>query len=338
MTASSPLGFFEKNLTFWVLICIGLGTLLGNFFPDFFSLISTIEFGGINLIIVFLVWGMIYPMMVQIDFRSIKNFKQYPKGLALTIIVNWLIKPFSMAVIAWFFLSEIFNLPFANDYIAGAILLGAAPCTAMVFVWSYLSKGNAVYTLIQVSINDLLILLFFIPIVGFLLDITNIAIPYTTLLSSIILFVIIPLSAGWLSNRVLIKRKGEVWFTNHFLNALKPLSIITLLLTLIILFALQGKVILNNPLIIILIAIPLTVQTYLIFFVSWFSGKWLKLPYAICAPAAMIGASNFFELAVAVAISLFGLNSGAALTTVVGVLVEVPIMLSLVAIANKWQY
>lgn len=338
MQAKSPLGFFEKRLTLWVLLCIGLGVLLGKFFPAFFSLISTLEVGGINLVIVFLVWGMIYPMMVQIDFRSIKSFKQYPKGLALTIIVNWLIKPFSMAAIAWFFLSEVFNLQFANDYIAGAILLGAAPCTAMVFVWSYLSKGNAIYTLIQVSINDLLILFLFVPIVGLLLGITNIEIPYTTLLSSIVLFVIIPLASGWLSNRILIKKKGEVWFKNRFLSALKPLSIVTLLLTLIILFALQGKVILNNPLIILLIAIPLTIQTYLIFFVSWFAGKWLKLPHTICAPAAMIGASNFFELAVAVAISLFGLNSGAALTTVVGVLTEVPIMLSLVAIANKWRY
>ncbi len=338
MENNSPLGFFEKYLSLWVLLCIATGIVLGKLFPDFFVLISTFEVYEINLVIAVLVWGMIYPMMVQIDFGSIKSFKQFPKGLGLTLVINWLVKPFSMALFAWLFLSKVFNLPLANDYIAGAILLGAAPCTAMVFVWSYLSKGNALYTLVQVSINDILILLLFVPIVGLLLGITNISIPYNTLLSSVILFVVVPLVTGWLSNKVLIKSKGEAWFKQKFLPSLKPLSILTLLLTLVILFALQGKVILNNPLVIVLIAIPLTIQTYFIFFVAWFSGKWLKLPHTICAPSAMIGASNFFELAVAVAISLFGLNSGAALTTVVGVLTEVPIMLSLVAIANKWRY
>lgn len=338
MSNSSPLGFFEKYLTLWVLLCIGAGIALGKLFPDFFLLVSDFEFGGINLVIAILVWGMIYPMMVQIDFSSIKGFKQYPKGLALTLVVNWLIKPFSMAAFAWLFLSEIFDLQFANDYIAGAILLGAAPCTAMVFVWSYLSKGNPLYTLVQVSINDILILFLFVPIVGFLLGITDVSIPYDTLVSSVALFVVIPLLAGGLSNKLLIKNKGEVWFKSKFLPSLKPLSIIALLLTLVILFALQGKVILENPLVILLIAIPLTLQTYFIFFISWFAGRWLKLPHTICAPSSMIGASNFFELAVAVAIALFGLNSGAALTTVVGVLTEVPIMLSLVAIANKWRY
>lgn len=338
MEAKSPLGFFEKYLSIWVLLCIVAGVVLGEFFSDFFQLLGSFEVGGINLVIAVLVWGMIYPMMVQIDFSSIKSFKQYPKGLGLTLVINWLIKPFSMALLAWLFLSVIFNLPLANEYIAGAILLGAAPCTAMVFVWSYLSKGNPLYTLVQVSINDILILFLFVPIVGLLLGIANIEIPYTTLVGSVALFVVMPLLSGWLSNKILVKNKGEEWFKNKFLVSLKPLSIIALLLTLVILFALQGKVILQNPLLILLIAIPLTLQTYFIFFVSWFAGKWLKLPHTICAPSSMIGASNFFELAVAVAISLFGLNSGAALTTVVGVLTEVPIMLSLVALANKWRY
>lgn len=338
MTDKSPLGFFEKYLSLWVLFCIGAGIVLGTFFPNFFLLISSLEVGGINLVIAVLVWGMIFPMMAQIDFNSIKGFKQYPKGLGLTLIVNWLIKPFSMAAMAWLFLNKIFNLPLANEYIAGAILLGAAPCTAMVFVWSYLSKGNPLYTLVQVSINDLLILFLFVPIVGLLLGVNNIEIPHNTLLSSVALFVVIPLMAGWLSNKILINEKGKEWYNTKFLARLKPFSILALLLTLVILFALQGKVILDNPLVILLIAIPLTLQTYFIFFISWFAGKWLKLPYTICAPSSMIGASNFFELAVAVAIALFGLNSGAALTTVVGVLTEVPIMLSLVAIANKWRY
>lgn len=338
MESKSPLGVFERYLTVWVLLCIGLGILLGKLFPSLFETLGSFEVAGINLVIALLVWGMIYPMMVQIDFSSIKNFKQYPKGLGLTIIVNWLVKPFSMAFFAWLFLSIIFNTPQANEYIAGAILLGAAPCTAMVFVWSYLSKGNPLYTLIQVSVNDILILFLFIPIVGVLLGLTHIIIPYATLLVSVSLFVVVPLVTGWMSNKLLLRYKGDVWFKGKFLPSLKPLSIIALLLTLVILFALQGQVILNNPLIILLIAIPLTLQTYFIFFLSWFAGKWLKLPHSICAPSSMIGASNFFELAVAVAISLFGLNSGAALATVVGVLTEVPIMLSLVAFANKRRY
>lgn len=338
MSEKTPLGVFEKYLSVWVLACIVAGIFLGELFPSFFTAVSQFEAYGINLVIAVLIWGMIYPMMVQIDFSSIKGIKQFPKGLALTLTVNWLIKPFSMAALAWLFLAFIFNLSQADDYIAGAILLGAAPCTAMVFVWSYLTKGNPLYTLVQVSVNDILILILFVPIVGVLLGIADITIPYNTLLSSVALFVVVPLVTGWLSNRVLIKQKGEVWFKTKFLGALKPLSIITLLLTLVILFALQGSKILENPLLILLIAIPLTLQTYFIFFVSWFAGKVLKLPFTICAPSSMIGASNFFELAVAVAISLFGINSGAAITTVVGVLTEVPIMLSLVAIANKWKY
>jgi arsenite transporter len=226
----------------------------------------------------------------------------------------------------------------AEQYIAGAILLGAAPCTAMVFVWSYLTKGDANYTLVQVSVNDIILLLLFIPIVRFLLGITNIEIPYNTLISSVVIFVVIPLVAGYLSNKYLMKAKGEEWFKSVFMAKLKPISIVALLSTLILLFAFQGSKIIDNPFHILLIAVPLTIQTYVIFFITWGLGKYLKLKHAICAPAAMIGASNFFELAVAVAISLFGLNSGASLATVVGVLIEVPVMLSLVALANKWRY
>jgi ACR3 family arsenite transporter len=263
-------------------------------------------------------------------------------GLGLTVFINWVVKPFTMAFFAWIFFEKIFaaylNPELAEQYLAGAILLGAAPCTAMVFVWSYLTKGDANYTLVQVSINDLILLVAFVPIVKLLLGISNIQIPYQVLLVSVIIFVVIPLTTGYVSHRLLIKHKGKAWFDNRFLPALKPVSIAALLTTLILLFAFQGEKILSNPLDILLIAIPLTIQTYFIFFTTWFAGKYLKLSHAICAPAAMIGASNFFELAVAVAISLFGLNSGASLATVVGVLIEVPIMLSLVAIANKWRY
>ena len=247
-----------------------------------------------------------------------------------------------MAFFAWLFFNQIFQAFLtpeqASEYIAGAIILGAAPCTAMVFVWSYLTKGDANYTLVQVSINDLVLLVAFIPIVKLLLGVTNIQIPYDTLIISVVVFVVIPLVTGYLSNRYLMKTKGEDWFKNQFLAKLKPISIVALLTTLVLLFAFQGEKIVEQPLDILLIAVPLTIQTYFIFFLAWFIGKYLKLKHNICAPAAMIGASNFFELAVAVAISLFGLNSGASLATVVGVLIEVPVMLSLVHIANKWRY
>ena len=281
-------------------------------------------------------------MMLQVDFSSLKNVGKQPKGLILTVIVNWLIKPFTMAFFAWIFFSKIyaaFTSPEqAGEYIAGAILLGAAPCTAMVFVWSYLTDGDPNYTLVQVSINDLIILIAFVPIVGLLLGITNIQVPYDTLVASVVIFVVIPLLAGYITHKVLIRKKGEQWFRETFLPKFKPVSILALLLTLILLFAFQGNTITANPLIILLVAIPLIIQTYFIFFITWIGGRKLKLPHAICSPAAMIGASNFFELAVAVAIALFGLQSPAALVTVVGVLVEVPVMLSLVALANKWKY
>jgi ACR3 family arsenite transporter len=259
----------------------------------------------------------------------------------MTVVINWLIKPFSMAFFAWLFFSHIYQAwidpSMAGEYIAGAIILGAAPCTAMVFVWSYLTDGDPNYTLVQVSINDLIILVAFIPIVGLLLGITNISIPYNTLLASILIFVVIPLVAGVITQRIMIRARGEEWFKHNFLPKLKPVSIVALLVTLVFLFAFQSKNILNNPFIIVLAAVPLVIQTYFIFFLAWLVGRKIKLPFQVLAPATMIGASNFFELAVAVSITLFGLNSPAALVAVVGVLVEVPVMLSLVAFANKQQ-
>ncbi len=336
------IGFFEKYLTLWVALCIGGGILIGHFFGDSVRFLSELEIYNVNIPVAILIWLMIYPMMLQIDFTSIKDVRKRPKGLVLTLVVNWLIKPFTMAFFAWIFFSKIYaayiDPSLAGEYIAGAILLGAAPCTAMVFVWSYLTDGDPNYTLVQVSVNDLIILVAFVPIVGLLLGITNIIIPYDTLVASVLIFVVVPLVAGSITNHYLIKKHGKEWFTKVFLPKLKPVSILALLVTLVLLFAFQGHNITKNPLIILLIAVPLVIQTYFIFFIAWIGGRKLKLPHAICSPAAMIGASNFFELAVAVAIALFGLQSPAALVTVVGVLVEVPVMLSLVALANKWKY
>lgn len=336
------LDFFERYLSIWVALCIVLGVLIGINFLEVVTPISQLNIYSVNIPVAILVWFMIFPMMVQIDFTCLKNVKTNLRGLYLTLFINWLAKPFSMAFFAYIFFNNIYQAYLSpsevNEYIAGAILLGAAPCTAMVFVWSYLTDGDANYTLVQVSMNDLVLLVAFIPIVKFLLGITNIYIPYDVLITSVVVFVVIPLLAGYLANTILIKRYGIDWFNNQFLKKLKPVSIIALLSTLILLFAFQGKSILDNPLSILLIAIPLTIQTYFIFFLSWFIGKYLKLQHNICAPAAMIGASNFFELSVAIAISIFGLNSSAALATVVGVLIEVPVMLSLVFLANKWKY
>jgi len=323
MSQTKKIGFFERYLSIWVAICIAAGIAIGSFAGESMQLISSWELYGVNIPIAVLIWAMIYPMMLQIDFGSIRNIGRNPKGVVLTVIINWLVKPFTMAFFAWVFFAKLYGAfiepDLAGEYIAGAILLGAAPCTAMVFVWSYLTDGDPNYTLVQVSVNDL-------------------SIPYETLATSILVFVVIPLLAGTLTNRSLIRAKGEKWFTTSFLPAFKPVSILALLLTLVLLFAFQGHNILSNPFIILLIAIPLVLQTYLIFFITWLSGRKLKLPHAICSPASMIGASNFFELAVAVAIALFGLQSPAALVTVVGVLVEVPVMLSLVALANRWKY
>lgn len=336
------IGFFEKYLTLWVIICIAAGIGIGALFGEQMAVISSWEIAHVNIPVAILIWMMIYPMMVQVDFNSLRKAGKNIKGLGLTVVVNWLIKPFTMAFFAWIFFDHIYSAWItpeqADEYIAGAILLGAAPCTAMVFVWSYLSKGDPNYTLVQVSVNDLILLVAFVPIVQFLLGITDFRVPYDVLITSVVVFVVIPLIAGYFTNRTILKNKGEVWLKEQFLPKLKPFSIIALLTTLILLFAFQGTQILASPQNILLIAIPLTIQTYFIFFISWFAGKYLKLNYATCAPAAMIGASNFFELAVAVAIALFGLNSGAALATVVGVLIEVPVMLSLVQIAKKWKY
>ena len=339
---SDKMAFFDRYLSVLVGLCIVAGILLGKLMGNSISTLSEMNIANVNIPVAILVWLMIFPMMVQIDFGSIKNVGKNPKGLGLTLIINWLIKPFSMAFFAWIFFDKIFSAylspDLANEYIAGAILLGAAPCTAMVFVWSYLTKGDPNYTLVQVAINDLVLLVAFIPIVKLLLGLTNIIIPYDTLIWSVLIFVAIPLAAGYLCNKFLIKSYGEKWFTSVFMAKLKPISIFALLSTLILLFAFQGEKILANPFNILLIAIPLAIQTYFIFFVAWGLGKKMKLPHCILSPGSMIGASNFFELAIAVAIALFGLNSGAALVTVVGVLIEVPIMLSLVKISNKWRY
>lgn len=336
------IGFFEKYLSVWVALGIITGIVIGHFAGDSIEVFSSFEIARVNIPVAVLIWLMIYPMMLQVDFSSIRQIGKKPKGVVLTVIINWLIKPFTMAFFAWIFFAKLYaawiDPALAGEYIAGAIILGAAPCTAMVFVWSYLTNGDPNYTLVQVSVNDLIILVAFVPIVGLLLGITDVTIPYDTLVASVVIFVVVPLVAGVITQRILLKSHGEEWFKNEFLPRLKPVSIIALLLTLVLLFAFQGQNIMNNPMIILLAAVPLVIQTYFIFFLAWFSGRWFKLTHNVCAPAAMIGASNFFELAVAVAIVLFGLQSPAALVTVVGVLVEVPVMLSLVYLANKWKY
>lgn len=342
MPQQKKIAFFEKYLSLWVALCIGAGILIGNLAGNTMQVVSNWEIYEVNLPIAVLIWMMIYPMMLQIDFSSIRRIGRRPTGIVLTVIVNWLIKPFTMAFFAWVFFTKIFaafiDPAMAGEYIAGAIILGAAPCTAMVFVWSYLTDGDPNYTLMQVSVNDLIILFAFVPIVGLLLGITDVVVPYETLILSIVIYVVIPLIAGIITSRLLIASRGADWFTRKFLPGFKPISVIALLLTLILLFAFQGENILNNPLIIFLIAVPLIIQTYFIFFITWCTGKKLNLQHQVCAPAAMIGASNFFELSVAVAIGLFGLQSPAALVCVVGVLVEVPVMLSLVNYANRRRY
>ncbi len=336
------IGVFEKYLTIWVGLGILVGVGLGLLFGDGIEIISRWEVARVNIPVAILIWLMIYPMMLQVDFTSIRQIGKKPRGVVWTVIINWLIKPFTMAFFAWIFFSKLYSAwidpSLAGEYIAGAIILGAAPCTAMVFVWSYLTDGDPNYTLVQVSVNDLIILVAFVPIVGLLLGITDVTIPYDTLVASVVIFVVIPLVAGVITQRILLKSKGEEWFKKEFLPRLKPVSIVALLVTLVLLFAFQGQNIINNPLIIVLAAVPLVIQTYFIFFIAWYGGKRLRLNHAVCAPAAMIGASNFFELAVAVAIALFGLQSPAALVTVVGVLVEVPVMLSLVAFANRRKF
>ena len=336
---ASGLGFFERYLTVWVALCIVAGVALGQWLPAVPETLAKLEYAQVSLPVAVLIWAMIFPMMVQIDFAAILGVRRQPKGLVITTSVNWLIKPFTMFAISWLFLIVLFK-PFipedlAREYLAGAILLGAAPCTAMVFVWSYLTRGDAAYTLVQVALNDLIMFFAFAPIVVFLLGVSNIVVPWDTVALSVLLYIVIPLSAGYATRVWLIRKHGIEWFDNVFLKKIGPVTPAALLVTLVLLFAFQGEVILNNPLHILLIAIPLTIQTFLIFFIAYGWAKAWKVPHNVAAPGAMIGASNFFELAVAAAIALFGLQSGAALATVVGVLVEVPLMLALVRIANR---
>ena len=339
MEKKQGIGFFEKYLTIWVALCIIIGIAVGQWLPAIPQTLSKFEYANVSIPVAILIWLMIYPMMLKVDFQSVKNVGKRPKGIIVTGVTNWLIKPFTMFGIAYLFFYVVFKafIPagLAEEYLAGAVLLGAAPCTAMMFVWSYLTKGDAAYTLVQVAVNDLIILVAFAPIVAFLLGVGGVSIPWDTLLLSVGLFIVIPLAAGVITRIMVIRRKGVEYFNNIFIKKFNNYMVGGLLLTLIILFSFQGETILNNPLHILLIAVPLVLQTVLIFFVAYGWSKWWKLPHDVAAPAGMIGASNFFELAVAVAISLFGLQSGAALATVVGVLVEVPVMLMLVRIANN---
>ncbi len=339
---NSGIGFFEKYLSIWVILCMALGISIGMYLPAIPNFLGQFEYANVSVPIALLIWIMIYPMMMKVDFNSVRDVGKNPKGLYITWVVNWLIKPFTMYAIAAFFFMVIFQawIPetLARDYLAGAVLLGAAPCTAMVFVWSHLTKGNPAYTVVQVATNDLIILLAFTPIVAFLLGVSGIVVPYDTLILSVVLFVVIPLSAGVLTRIAVVKSKGERYFEESFLPKFNNITIVGLLLTLIIIFSFQGEVILQNPLHIFLIAIPLTIQTFFIFFVAYFAARFLNLAHNVAAPAGMIGASNFFELSVAVAIALFGPTSPVALATIVGVLVEVPVMLTLVKIANKTKH
>lgn len=335
------MGLFERYLSVWVGLCIAAGVLLGSLFPAVFASVAALEVAHVNLPVAVLIWLMIYPMMVQVDFSAIKDVGKKPQGLVLTLVINWLIKPFSMALLGWAFFQGIFadmvDPQSASEYIAGMILLGVAPCTAMVFVWSQLTKGDPNYTLVQVSINDIIMVFAFAPIAAFLLGISDIQVPWETLLLSVVLYVVLPLLAGYLTRKALDKRDDHN-AVNALVSRLKPWSIIGLLATIVLLFGFQAETILAKPLVIGLIAIPLLIQTYGIFAIAYLAAKWMKLPHNVAAPACMIGTSNFFELAVAVAISLFGLHSGAALATVVGVLVEVPVMLSLVYFANRTRH
>ena len=335
------MGLFERYLSVWVALCIAAGVLLGVIWPGLFEQVAGLEYAHVNLVVAVLIWVMIYPMMVQVDFRSLREVGRRPRGLVLTLVINWLVKPFTMAALGWLFFRVIFadlvDPATATEYIAGMILLGVAPCTAMVFVWSQLTRGDPNYTLVQVSVNDLIMVFAFAPLAAFLLGVSNVTVPWQTLLLSVVLYVVLPLVAGILTRNWLSAR-GDGTALNEFVHRLKPWSITGLLATVVLLFGFQAEKIIGQPLAIVLIAIPLLIQTYGIFAIAYASARALRLPHNIAAPACMIGTSNFFELAVAVAISLFGLHSGAALATVVGVLVEVPVMLSLVAIANRTRH
>ena len=335
------MGLFERYLSLWVALSIASGVALGSLFPGVFEVFANLEYASVNLPVAVLIWLMIYPMMVQVDFASIKDVGKRPKGLVLTLVVNWLIKPFTMAALGWLFFRVLFadlvDPATANEYIAGMILLGVAPCTAMVFVWSQLTKGDPNYTLVQVSVNDVIMIFAFAPIAAFLLGVSEVSVPWETLLLSVVLYVVLPLLAGYLTRKSLATESDHSRLSG-LLTTLKPFSIAGLLATVVLLFGFQAETILAQPGAIVLIAIPLLIQTYGIFAIAYAAAKSMRLPHNIAAPACMIGTSNFFELAVAVAISLFGLQSGAALATVVGVLVEVPVMLSLVAVANRTRH
>jgi len=334
----SGLGTFERLLSVWVALSIAAGLVLGSLIPGVFQTLASLELASVNLPVAVLIWAMVYPMMVGVDFSALKQIGDRPKGIVITLVVNWLIKPFTMAALGVLFFEYVFVGLIPEDdaqaYIAGVILLGAAPCTAMVFVWSNLTRGDETYTLVQVSVNDVVMVFAFAPIVAFLLGVSDITVPWDTLMLSVVLYVALPLVAGMITRRILLNRGGES-AVGRFQAKVKPASIIGLLMTVVLLFGFQGQVILDRPLVILLIAIPLLIQSYGIFFVAYGAARLWKVPFNVAAPCALIGTSNFFELAVAVAISLFGLGSGAALATVVGVLVEVPVMLSLVAFANR---
>ncbi|MDO8903798.1 ACR3 family arsenite efflux transporter [Hydrogenophaga sp.] len=333
------MGLFERYLSVWVALGIATGVGLGLVVPQVFQAVAAVEYAQVNLVVAVFIWVMIYPMMIQIDWSSVRNVGKKPQGLLLTLVVNWLIKPFTMAALGVLFFQYLFapwvDPQSASEYIAGMILLGVAPCTAMVFVWSQLVKGDANYTLVQVSVNDIIMIFAFAPIAAFLLGVTNVTVPWETLMLATVLYVVLPLIAGMLTRQWLLRRSSAA--LPAFVAALKPWSVIGLIATVVLLFGFQAETIVRQPLVILLIAVPLVLQTYGIFFIAWWGAKWLKLPHNVAGPACLIGTSNFFELAVAVAISLFGLNSGAALATVVGVLVEVPVMLSLVALVNRWR-
>ena len=337
--SASPIGFFQKYLTVWVILCMAVGIFIGKFLPQIPEFLNRFEYARVSIPMAILIWVMIYPMMMKVDFRSIRNVGRNPKGLFVTWIVNWLVKPFTMYGMASLFFFVVFKAfitpELATEYLAGAVLLGAAPCTAMVFVWSALTKGDPAYTVVQVATNDLIILVAFVPIVKFLLGVSNVSVPWDTLILSVVLFVVIPLAGGMLTRYFVTREKGADYFENTFVKKFDGITTVGLLLTLVLIFAFQGQVILDNPLHIALIAVPLILQTFLIFGIAYGVCRLLKLPHRIAAPAGMIGASNFFELAVAVAVALFGTTSPAALATTVGVLTDVPVMLFLVKIANK---
>ena len=338
MKCAPEISFFDRHLSLWVVLCMGAGFLVGKYLPSVPAVLGRLEVAHVSIPIAVLIWLMIFPMMLKVDFASIRNVGREPRGLFVTWGVNWLIKPFTMFAFAWAFFRFVFRawIPseLAGNYLAGAVLLGAAPCTAMVFVWSQLTKGDTAYTVVQVATNDLIILFAFAPIVKFLLGVGGVSVPWGTLLASVVLFVVVPLALGVTVRHLVVRRNGEAFFRERFLPKFTPLTISGLLATLVLIFAFQGRVILENPLHIALITVPLVLQTFFIFFLSWGFCHRLRLQHAITAPATMIGASNFFELSVAVAFSLFGTSSPVALATVVGVLVEVPVMLTLVHIMN----